>query len=138
MNLRKSITAAVAALAVMAPAGTAFASTSDVSAGSEAGVTSTTVPARTKSTNSAEFRASILAWQTATRTWLNARVAAMTEYREALASASSSMKSALEAATTKDARKAAMQSFKNAREAAKAELDAALAELGDRPVKPTK
>lgn len=138
MKLRKSITASVLALTVLAPAGNVLASTSDTAAGSPSGDTSTTVPARTKPNNSAEFRAAMQAWQSATRTWLNARVAATTGYREALAEASSLMKSALEDATTKDARKAAIESFKTARQAAKAALDAALAELGDRPARPTK
>jgi hypothetical protein len=78
------------------------------------------------------------AWQEATRSWLSGRAAAMQSHREAIATASSTLKNALETSTTKDGRKAAMSAFKSARDAAKSALDAALAALGERPVRPTR
>jgi anti-sigma factor ChrR (cupin superfamily) len=78
------------------------------------------------------------AWQAATKTWVAARVAIMTEYRETVATASATLGAALNSATTKEARKSAMETFKAAREAAKTKLDTALAALGERPVRPTR
>jgi len=78
------------------------------------------------------------AWQEATRAWLNGRVAATKAHRETLAAASATLKTALESATTKEARKAAMDAFKSARDKAKSELDAKVKALGERPAKPTK
>jgi len=138
MKFRKSMTAAAAVLTVLAPASTVFASTGKSSSGSQATDTSTTVPARRDAAKSEAFRASMKAWQEATRAWLNGRVAATKAHRETLAAASATLKTALESATTKEARKAAMDAFKSSREDAKAELDAAVKALGARPERPTR
>lgn len=62
----------------------------------------------------------------------------MRDHREAVASASATLKEALESSTTKELRKAAMTAFKSAREAANSARKAALDTLGTRPVRPTK
>jgi hypothetical protein len=138
MKLRKSMTAALATITVIAPASTVFASSGQSSSEIQATNTSTTVPARRDTAKAEAFRASMKAWQEATRAWLNGRVAATKAHREVLAAASTTLKSALEAASTKEARKAAMDAFKSAREDAKADLDAALKALGERPERPTR
>jgi len=138
------VTAGVVALAVMSGSATAFASTGDSSSAPAATDTSTTVPAKRTRVSAAEreaaakFRADMQAWQEEFKNWVVDRAAAMKEHREAVASASVTLKTALGAATTKEARKAAMDAFKAARMQAKAALDSALAEIGERPVRPTR
>ena len=138
MKLNKVISAGVLALMLSSYSATAFASTGDTSSSSTASDTSTTVPAKKDSAAAAKFRADMQAWQAATKTWLAGRVAAMKEQRESVAAASATLKDALGAATTREARKAAMEAFKSARTAAASKYQAAIAALGERPVRPTR
>lgn len=138
MKAKHLIISSAVTLALLAPAGTALASTDENASTATAADTSTTVPATKTSVKSTQFRASMQAWQEATRSWLSGRAAAMQSHREAIATASSALKNALETSTTKEGRRAAMSAFKSARDAAKSALDAALAALGERPVRPTR
>lgn len=138
MKLNKIISAGVLALTLSSYSATAFASTGDTTGPSTASDTSTTVPAKKDSAAAAKFRADVQAWQAATKTWLAGRAAAMKEQRESVAAASATLKDALAAATTKDARKTAMEAFKSARTAATTKYQAAVAALGERPVRPTR
>jgi len=72
------------------------------------------------------------------RAWLSGRANAMKDHRDTVADASATLKTELAAASTKEARKTAMDTFKASRQAAKADLEAALAALGERPVRPTR
>ncbi|MFM7047397.1 MAG: hypothetical protein ACKOXX_05815 [Actinomycetota bacterium] len=138
MKFRNTLISGIAVFAVLAPASNALASTDDAASSIQSTDTSTTVPVRRDAAKAAQFRADMKAWQEATRTWLNGRATALTNHREAIASASATFKTSLAAATTREARKAAMEAFKAAREASKSELDAALAALGERPVRPSR
>jgi len=138
MKLRKMLVAGTTAIAILAPAGNVLASTGDASSGTQATDTSTTVPLRRDAAKATQFRAEMAAWQEAMRAWLNGRAAAMKDHRESVAGASATLKTELAAASTKEARKAAMDTFKSSRQAAKADLEAALATLGERPVRPTR
>ena len=138
MKIRKVITGSAIAFALTAPAGTALAAVDETASAPTATDTSTTVPGATKPAKSPEYRTALTAWQDATRAWVDGRVDAMNDYRQAVATASATLKSALASATTKDARKAAMEAFKSARDSAKSALDAALASLGTRPARPTR
>lgn len=137
-KISKLFTAGVVTLAVMSGSATGFASTGDSSSAPAATDTSTTVPAKRDAAAAAKFRADMQAWQEEFKNWVVDRAAAMKEHRDAVASASVTLKTALGAATTKEARKAAMDAFKAASKQAKADLDAALAEIGERPVRPTR
>lgn len=136
MKIRKSITTGILTLAVLSPTATAFAS--DKASPVQVSDTSTTVPTRKDAAKAAKFRADMKAWQEALRAWVTGRASAMKAHREALADAGATMKDAVASATTKDARRAAMEAFKDARESAKSKLDAAIKALGDRPIRPTK
>lgn len=138
MNFRKTLITGLTVVAILAPAGIASASVGDASSGSQTSDTSTTVPSRRDVARAKKFREDMKTWQEATRAWLNGRATAIKSHRDAVAAASSSLKTALTAATTKAARKSAMEAYKAAREQAKTDLDAALAALGNRPVRPTK
>jgi hypothetical protein len=138
MKINRIITTGVLALAISSFSTTAFATTGDATGTPAASDTSTTVPAKKDPTATSKFRSDMQAWQTATKTWITARAAITKEHRESVAAASATLGAALNAATTKEARKSAMETFKAAREAAKTKLDAAIAALGERPVRPSR
>jgi len=138
MKPNKKISAGVLALVLSMYSANASASTGDTAGAPTASDTSTTVPARKDSAAAAKFRADIQAWQTATKTWLAGRTAAMKERGESVAAASATLRDALAAATTNEARKSAMDAFKAARTAASTKYEAAIDALGKRPVRPTR
>lgn len=138
MKIRKVLTSAAVTIALLAPAGSALASSEEAASGPSTADTSTTVPSPKNTVRNAEFRARLQEWQEATRAWIAGRATAIRDHREAVAAASATLKEALESSTTKEGRKAAMTAFKSAREAANSALKAALDTLGTRPVRPTK
>lgn len=138
MKIRKVLTSTAVTIALLAPAGSALASNDEAASGTSATDTSTTVPSTKNSVRNAEFRARLQEWQEATRAWIAGRAAALRNHRETVAAASATLKEALESATTKEGRKAAMTAFKSARESANSLLKSALETLGSRPVRPTK
>ena len=71
-------------------------------------------------------------------TWLSGRAAAASEFRQSVATALATLNDALDDATTKEARQAAMTEFKSARTAAATQRDSAIRALGARPVRPTR
>ncbi|MGA0793064.1 MAG: hypothetical protein ACO3QD_01435 [Ilumatobacteraceae bacterium] len=138
MKIKKALTSTAIALALLAPAGGALASTEEAASGYSTTDTSTTVPSTKSTARNGEFRVRLQEWKEATRTWVAARATAVRNYRVAVAAASATLKDALESSTTKEERKAAMTSFKSAREAANTARTAALQALGNRPVRPTR
>ena len=138
MKIRKVLTSAAVTIALLAPAGSALAISEETASGASTSDTSTTVPSPKSTVRDAEFRARLQEWRDATRAWIAGRATAMRDHREAVASASATLKEALESSTTKELRKAAMTAFKSAREAANSARKAALDTLGTRPVRPTK
>jgi hypothetical protein len=138
MKIRKVLTSAAVTIALLAPAGSALASSEEAASGASTADTSTTVPSPKSTVRNAEFRARLQEWQEATRSWIAGRAAALRNHRETVAAASATLKEALESATNKEGRRAAMTAFKSAREAANSSLKAALETLGSRPLRPTK
>lgn len=135
MSPKKPLVAAAISIALCFPTSAALASSGD-SAAVDSTNTSTTVPARRDGIKAPGFRSEMQAWQESTRAWLAGRSAAMRTHREAIASASATLKDSLAAATTKQERKAAMNAFAASRKSAKTALDSALANLGARPERP--
>jgi len=131
MTIKKVVTSAALVVALLAQGGNALASTEEAASGPSATDTSTSIPSTKNTVRNSEFHAEM-------RAWVNGRVAAMHDYRVAIAAASTTLNSALDSATSKEGRKSAMAAFKSAREVAKSALDSALTALGDRPVRPTR
>jgi hypothetical protein len=133
-TIRRTIATTVAILA-LSSTGVAHAATD---ATGDADDTTTTTVAKARGTKGADFRAAMAAWQAEMRIHVAKRAEILGDFRAAAATALADAKTALAAATTKDARKAAQDAFKSAMSAAKTARDAAIDELGDRPVKPTR
>ena len=138
MKISKLLAAGTVVLAVMSSSASAFASTGDTSSTPSATDTSTTLPPKRDREAAAKFRTDMLAWQVSFSKWVADRAAAVKDHRDAIASASATMTTAVNSATTKEARKAALDAFKAASKQAKEELDAALAEIGERPARPSR
>jgi len=93
---------------------------------------------RTSTRSLSDFRTRLLAWQEETREYLNSRRTILANFRDAVVSATQEARAALESATTKAERQAIGQTLRAATTEAKQVRDAALAALGERPVRPTK
>jgi hypothetical protein len=93
---------------------------------------------RTSTRSLSDFRIRLLAWQEETREYLNSRRTILANFRDAVVSATQEARAALESATTKAERQAIGQTLRAATAEAKQVRDAALAALGERPVRPTK
>ncbi|MEY3977584.1 MAG: hypothetical protein RLZZ284_440, partial [Actinomycetota bacterium] len=106
MKISKLLAAGTVVLAVMSSSASAFASTGDTSSTPSATDTSTTLPPKRDREAAAKFRTDMLAWQVSFSKWVADRAAAVKDHRDAIASASATMKTAVTSATTKEARKA--------------------------------
>ena len=125
--MRKTFVASATAIVLSSGATAALAE--------DASTTSTTVPATTATkTISAERTAYRLALQA----YNKAKVEINKNFATAMRDANSARRTARESATTKEAKKAAQTAFSSAITAAQNARTAALAALGDPPVKPVK
>lgn len=134
--MKRISTAVIAAALSIGVAGTAHAETTGADS-----ATTTTVAARkggTTRTTVSDYKAKVLAWQESLKTYLAARKDIAEDFRTAVATALADAKAARTAGTSKADREAATAAAKSAIAAAKSARDAALAELGDRPVRPTR
>lgn len=93
---------------------------------------------RTTTRSASDFRTRLAAWQQEMRAYMNSRREILTDFREAVVDASQDARAARESATTEEQRRSIAQALRAAMADAKSARDAALAALGERPVRPTR
>lgn len=93
---------------------------------------------RTTTRSVSDFRTRLTAWQQEMREYMNSRRDILDDFRAAAVEASQDARAALESATTQEQRRAIGQTLRTAMAEAKSARDAALAALGERPVRPTR
>lgn len=118
---------ALASSVVLGTAGVAQADTND-------GSTPTTVAPKT---SKKEYAKKLREYKTALKTYNQSKNAVQATYVKAVKDATAAKKTALKAAKTKDARKAALDAFSTAMKAAKDAKAAAITALGAAPTAPT-
>lgn len=125
--IRKTIVASATAIVLSSGASAALAD--------DASSTSTTVPATSGAKTVSAERA---AYRLALQTYNKAKIEINKNFATAMREANSARRTARETATTKEAKKAVQTAFSAAVTAAQDARTAALAALGDPPVKPVK
>lgn len=110
----------------------------ETNANSPTTTVASTTKTRTTTRSLSDFRTRLAAWQEDVRAYTNSRKEILVDFRDAIVSATQAARTSLESATTKEQRQAIGQTLRAATAEAKSARDAALAALGERPVRPTR